>query len=236
MRMRVLGAYVAVAVAVVAVAVEASDDGGSFARALSYDISVQNATRGQIMSPPIAVVHDPTISLFQVGEPASADLAAVAEDADAAGLLAALAGMMGNGVDDYAIADGVVMPGESTTLSVSAQRGCRVLSIVSMLVTTNDAFVGIESMPLHGCGAAITPSASRGTLRIGAVAYDAGSEANTESCDHIPGPPCGSPGVRVTDGAEGFVHVHAGIHGVADLDPAMRDWRNPAAEVRISRR
>lgn len=235
MRMRVFGACLLV-LAVAAVTVEASDEGSALARRLWFDISITNATRGQIMSPPIVVVHDPAISLFEVGQAASADLAAVAEDADAAGLLAYLAGMMGSGVDDYAVADGVVMPGGSATLSVSAQRGCRVLSMVSMLVTTNDAFVGIESVPLHGCGSTITPSASRGPLKIDAVAYDAGSEANTESCDHIPGPPCGSPGVRVTDGAEGFVHVHAGIHGVADLDSAMRDWRNPAAEVRISRR
>ncbi len=30
-----------------------------------------------------------------------------------------------------------------------------------------------------------------------------------------------------------FVHVHAGIHGVADLVPAAHDWRNPVVEVVI---
>jgi hypothetical protein len=34
---------------------------------------------------------------------------------------------------------------------------------------------------------------------------------------------------------EGFVHVHSGIHGGADLDPAMHDWRNPVALVTITR-
>lgn len=201
----------------------------------SYEVTVTNVTRGQIMSPPIVVVHDPAIALFEVGQPASDELAAVAEDADAAGLLAYLAGMTGNGVDDYAIADDVVMPGQSVTLEVDARRGCRVLSLVSMLVTTNDGFVGIDSTPLNGCGTALTPS-SRHRMAIDATAYDAGSEANTESCDDIPGPPCGSHFVRVTDGAEGFVHVHAGIHGIGDLEPAMHDWRNPAAEVWIARR
>ena len=202
---------------------------------MSYEITITNATRGQIMSPPILVVHDPAIKLFEVGQQASEDLAAVAEDADSAGLLAYLAGLSGNGVDDYAIADGVVMPGQSVTLDLDAGRGCRVLSLVSMLVTTNDGFVGLDSTPLHGCGVAITPSRNH-RMAVDAAAYDAGSEANTESCDHIPGPPCGNPGVRVTEGAEGYVHVHAGIHGIADLMPAMQDWRNPAAEVWITRR
>lgn len=202
---------------------------------MSYEVTITNATRGQIMSPPIVVVHDPSIKLFEVGQPASDELAAVAEDADSAGLLALLAGLTGNGVDDYAIADDLVMPGQSVTLEVDAHRSCRALSLVSMLVTTNDAFVGIESTPLNGCGGRTTPARNQ-RLDLEANAYDAGSEANTESCEHIPGPPCGNPFVRVTDGAEGFVHVHAGVHGIGDLIPAMSDWNNPAAEVTITRR
>jgi hypothetical protein len=66
-------------------------------------------------------------------------------------------------------------------------------------------------------------------------AYDAGSEANNEDGDFIPGPPFGSGGVRDTEGAEGFVHIHSGVHGIADLDPAIYDWRNPTAEIRITR-
>jgi hypothetical protein len=34
-------------------------------------------------------------------------------------------------------------------------------------------------------------------------------------------------------GGEGFVHVHRGIHGVGDLKPIGRDWRNPVATVSI---
>ncbi len=58
---------------------------------------------------------------------------------------------------------------------------------------------------------------------------------NSEDCIYIPGPPCGNPGVRDTDGAEGFVHVHPGIHGIADLVPAAHDWRNPVALITIER-
>jgi len=41
----------------------------------------------------------------------------------------------------------------------------------------------------------------------------------------------GSPGI----GGEGFVHIHAGIHGIGDLLPARYDWRNPVAKVVIQR-
>jgi hypothetical protein len=34
---------------------------------------------------------------------------------------------------------------------------------------------------------------------------------------------------------EGFVHVHAGIHGIGDLVAADRDWRNPVAQIAIRR-
>jgi len=101
--------------------------------------------------------------------------------------------------------------------------GARSLTVLGMLVTTNDSFFS-------------------GTERIGpfmtsfdAPAYDAGSEANTQLCDHIPGPPCGSPYVRVTEGAEGFISISSGIRDAGDLDVALHDWRNPTARIVVTR-
>ena len=87
------------------------------------------------------------------------------------------------------------MPGETASAVVEGSAWASQLSVIGMLVTTNDAQ----------------------------------SEANTELCDHIPGPPCGNGGVRVPEGAEGYVHIHAGIHGIGDLAPSQFDWRNPRA-------
>ena len=71
---------------------------------------------------------------------------------------------------------------------------------------------------------------------IGAAVYDAGSEENTESCAHIPGPPCGVHEEGDTTLAPGnYVHIHAGVHGGSDLNPATHDWRNPAAHIIIRR-
>lgn len=107
-------------------------------------------------------------------------------------------------------------------MSFNIDDGKKYLSFASMLVTTNDAFIGANHLDV---------SKSR-TMMLNA--YDAGSEANSEDCDYIPGPPCGT---MAHDPArpEGFVHVHAGIHGGdgSDLDPAMHDWRDPVARLSI---
>jgi hypothetical protein len=191
-----------------------------------YMVTITNLTYDQIISPPVVVVHDGRFRLFQPGQSAGSELAALAED----GMTGPLAGLLevSTGVTDYAVADGGIPPAGSVTVEVSARGLGKMLSLAGMLVSTNDAFVGLDGFTLpSGFAAAF------GATSVDAQAYDAGSEANTESCDHIPGPPCGSPGVRVTDGAEGFVHVHRGIRGVGDLDDSAKDWNNPVASVTV---
>ena len=53
-----------------------------------------------------------------------------------------------------------------------------------------------------------------------------------ELSTHIPGPPFDGSMRDILD-AEGFVHIHPGIHGVGDLDASMYDWRNPGVMVTI---
>jgi hypothetical protein len=186
----------------------------------AYMVTITNLTYNQIISPPVVVVHDDRFRLFQPGQPASDELTALAED----GMTGPLAGLLAvsPGVFDYAVAGGGIPPASSVSVMVRARGNAKLLSLAGMLVSTNDAFAGLDSAPIAAWS-------------IDTPAYDAGSEANTESCEHIPGPPCGSPGMRVTDGAEGFVHVHRGIHGVGSLDESMKDWRNPTARVTIKK-
>jgi len=104
------------------------------------------------------------------------------------------------------------------------------VSLVGMLVTTNDA--------MYAARGGRVPDA--GSLTTYSVAYDAGTEGNNENCRAIPGPPCFSERVRSTPEAEGFVHIHAGVHGIGPafpdgLDPAQHDWRNPLAKITIER-
>lgn len=190
----------------------------------TYEVTITNLTRGQIFSPPVVISHNGNYSLFSLGQPASDQLYPLAEDANTGPLTTQLEGL--NSVFDYTVAGGAVPPGGSITLEIQVKGFKRQITVAGMLVTTNDAFFAI-----HG-----VPAPLAGTQVEFAEAYDAGSEANSESCATVPGPPCGSGGVRDTAGAEGFVFIHAGIHGDGDLIPASDDWRNPVAIITIRRK
>lgn len=187
-----------------------------------YEVIITNMTLAQILSPPLAVAHRPSIHLYQIGEPASEGLAALAEGGDTSTLTDELSGEPG--VCDAVTATDPVLPGGSVRLTLHGSNH-RVLSIASMLVNTNDAFAALDGMPL--------PITRAMATRV-VPAYDAGSEVNDESCDHVPGPACGGEGIN-PEGGEGFVHVHRGVHGVDALDAAEYDWRNPVARIEVRR-
>lgn len=187
-----------------------------------YTITITNLTRGQIFSPPIALVHNEAFKLFTFGEPASGGLTLLAEDGDTQGLMNMAESM--DSIYGYTVAQGMIMPGESVSFDVEVLRSFQYLSVAGMLVTTNDAFFALNGIRVTGLG-----RAAEGEL----AAYDAGTEANSESCADIPGPPCGNGGVRNTAGAEGYVHVHPGIHGGGDIMVSDHDWQNPVAAIRI---
>ena len=182
-----------------------------------WTVTITNATANQIISPPIVVSHSAGMDLFEVGQPASPEIAALAEDADAAGLLDLLDSI--GGINDVQMAGGVLLPGDSVTLTVA--EGQR-LSTLGMLVTTNDTFFALDSVRVQG-----------GRATFHANAYDAGSERNTQRCAHIPGPPCGNGGSRVTGGAEGFVHISPGIVRRGNLRERDFGWDNPVVRVNV---
>jgi len=187
----------------------------------TYEVTITNLTRGQIFSPPIVISHKGNFSLFTLGAPASPQLYSLAEDGLTEPLTDHIATLPS--VFDYAVAEGPLAPGDSVTMEIRTRGRFRFISAAGMLVTTNDAFFAIREGRVPPKGGGI----------IDAEAYDAGSEANSEDCDFIPGPPCEKGGSRDTGNAEGYVHIHAGIHGTGDLIPASDDWRNPVAEITI---
>jgi hypothetical protein len=188
----------------------------SAAGASSFDVTVTNLSN-QILSPPVVVTHQAGASVFKAGQEASPELAALAEDADSEGLIALLGTTAG--VRDVGVGDGVILPGQSMTVTVDAGGASRTFTVLGMLVTTNDSFYSARK-------------AVRKSATFTGPAYDAGSEANTWNCAHIPGPPCGNPGVRVTNGAEGMIKISEGINS-GSLRPY--DWRNPVVQVRVQR-
>lgn len=176
----------------------------------------------QIISPPLVATHTWKARIFIPGDPASTELSMLAEDGDPS----ALATLLGDSdeVLDVAVADGPLLPGATMVFELERRGRFNRVSAVGMLVTTNDAFFGLDNYLVEQ-GAQ--------NQRMSVPAWDAGTEFNNELCGFIPGPPCGSPLVRDTDGAEGFVYVHPGLHGGGDLSPADWNWQNPVVDIRI---
>lgn len=189
-----------------------------------YSVTVTNATKAVQFTPIAAATHNSGIALFELGQPAIAPLADVAESGDISAL-AALLGESGS-VADVASTEGLLEAGASTTFTITTTRRNALFSMAAMLLPTNDSFVALDSVYLP----------FRGSRTYYAHAYDAGSEPNDELCANIPGPFCGGEGRSPDDSnAEGFVHVANGIHGIADVPAQTYDWRGKVAEITITR-
>ncbi len=204
---------------------------GGAANAETFEISITNLTNAQIFSPPLVAAHPSGTAAFSAGQSASAGIEDMAENGATDTLADALEGIGA----DVEQSGGPVLPGDTVTLTLTTGGGNRLISAVGMLVGTNDAFFGLG---------AVRPRGKSNTYRV--VAYDAGTEDNDEICAHIPGPPCAASGNLNPDGAtdEGgnplqldVVHVHRGIQNVGDaaFDSGTYDWRNPVAQITITR-
>jgi len=167
------------------------------------------------------------VSLFETGQPASDELADLAESGNTAPL-ADLLSTLGNNVGDVQTIGGLLAPGATATIRVGARRITGRISIAAMLIPTNDTFVAANAERL--------PRSRGSSTTFYLRAYDAGSEVNDQDCTNIPGPFCGGTGPSpVADDDEGFVHVSNGIHVGGDLTPAIHTWSNPVAKVVITR-
>lgn len=190
----------------------------------TYKITVTNLTRGQPIAPVMAATHQMGMSYFQVGEAPSAELAALAEAGNGKPLAAKL--LVTPGVSDAQVGAGGTGPGKTTTMMVTARRGTDRLSLGAMLGNTNDGFIALRDVALPKGQKVVTYMAD---------GYDAGSESNDELCATVPGPACHGAALSPEDSGEGYVHIHAGVHGIGGLSAAEYDWRNPVAQIVVER-
>jgi hypothetical protein len=197
--------------------------GGSPSSERTWDVTITNLTRpgSQPLSPPLFVVHSTRADVWSVGEIATHPVAAIAEDANNAPAEAAFAQLPGVS-DVFTGAGGPIPPGASRMYTVETSGHANRLSVLTMLVNTNDGFTGLDSLHLRGNGD------TRSTM-----AYDAGSEQNNELAAFIPGPCCNHPFVRDPEGA--LIRMHEGITGRGDLSPGTYGWSGPVARIEISR-
>ena len=215
----------------------------STAYAQKVTVTVQNLTHGSHFTPLLIAAHDGATHLFQLGSAASASLQAMAEGGDITGLVADL-----DAADAvHSSAAGLLAPGDSfTSTELDTGSNNNVLSIVGMVLPTNDGFIGVNSWEI--------PSIP-GTYTMPGLAYDAGTEANDEllGLDNAgalgnagaPGTPSGSAGAggigAASTDTNQTVHIHRGVlgdtnasGGISDFDSRVHRWLNPVARVVIT--
>jgi hypothetical protein len=209
----------------------------------TYEVTIDNLTAGQPMTPPVVATHRAATGIFTVGQPASFALKEIAENGNLAPMIAQLGA--DKHVSDSVAAAAPLVPaglpasafGKSVTLTLTASKGAKFLSWVSMLVCTNDGFTGVNSLRL--------PKDVGDVIVAHTAGYDAGTEVNTEDfadivahCQEFVGVTSGDPGTSTSNPAlaeGGVIHHHPGIAGIADLVPAIHGWTDPVAEITVER-
>jgi len=213
------------------------------ANAVDFDVTIANLTNSIYFTPFLAAAHPAGNNLFVTGQAASANLQAMAEGGDTAGLIADVTALGATIADNPA--GGLLAPAGSTTFNMNTDGTSNDrLSIVAMLLPTNDAFAGLNAIEIP-----VAP----GTYTFDVPAYDSGTEANDElltgggmpGVAGIPGDPSMLTGTGGT-GAAGAdanpnVHIHRGslgdtdaMGGNSDLDSRVHRWLNPVVRVTIT--
>ena len=210
--------------------------------AADLEITVTNLTHGNHFTPILAAAHDSELHLFQAGEKATLALQQMAEGGNITDLASLVNTAEGVTVENPAA--GLLAP-NSRTAAFDLDSGENThLSLVAMMLPTNDAFIGLDSWEIP---------TEPGTYTLNLNAYDAGTEANDEIINGgamageagIPIAPAGNGGT----GATGFsdtasnenVHIHPGVvgdtdpaGGLSDVDSRIHRWLNPVARVVIT--
>ncbi len=204
-------------------------------------VEITNITHGSWFTPLLVVAHRAGVDLFEVGAAASEPLEKVAEAGDIADLQNLAEGF---GATTAVANQTPLGPGQTATVRLNAQAQHR-LSIVGMILPTNDGFVGLDALRLRQLGSG---------RELYLNSYDAGTEINDEllipgAGFNLPGAP-GDPGGHAGSGASGLtsvelnphIHAHPGVvgdsdpaGGPSDFDSGVHRWQDPVARVVIRR-
>lgn len=213
-------------------------NGFGAAGSATYEVTIENLTDGQPLTPALIVTHREPDGLFRVGEAASFGLKEIAENGNLGPMLTRL----GNDkhVSEHALifgAGGPILGHETVVGTVATDRGARYLSWASMLICTNDGFTGIDGARL--------PDKVGDEVSLYTDGYDAGTEMNTEDfadmvppCPVLTNVPSTDPGTGSSDPAlaeGGVIRHHPGIQGGNDLQVAVHGWTDPVARIDIRR-
>lgn len=150
-----------------------------------YTIALENTSRsGAVLTSPLSPVfyatHDSSWQLFSVGAQASAGLEQLAEDGDPSQLATEYSGAAGVGTAAGA-GTGIATPGESIAFSVTPSASAPRLSLATMLVQSNDVFIGTRPEGvalLNPMGMPRSAADVEVDLMASLATWDAGTEAN----------------------------------------------------------
>ncbi len=217
------------------------------AQAVELTVNITNLTQGMLFTPRLLVAHTANVDLFEPGTTASEGLTAIAEGGDTGILAGALDAEFAN--DQRNQTFGGPLAAASTSADYIFETDDHpYLSLVTMLIPTNDAFAGLDHWVIP-----TTP----GTYTVTLNAYDAGTEANDEINSGtstltgpggvalggvgVPGMATPAPtqanlgsggtgvalesvgGVLEDSGAEGSVHIHRNVLGDTDATGGRSD-------------
>ncbi|MGJ8682833.1 spondin domain-containing protein [Paraglaciecola sp.] len=209
--------------------------------AADVTIEIQNLTQGLYFTPIATVAHTSDTSLFEVGEMASPEIQEMAEGGSLAGLTT-----IATSINADVLAEptaGPLGPTAKVSGSFMTADTNTVLSIVAMILPSNDGFIGLDNW---------TIPTEAGTYTVYLNAYDAGTEANDEivggGAPGVPGMPAppfltlgtGGTGVTATE-TNNLIHIHPGnigddsaTEGKSDVTNTIHRWLNPVAKVTVT--
>ncbi|HET7426427.1 MAG TPA: spondin domain-containing protein [Gemmatimonadales bacterium] len=206
-----------------------------------WHVKISNLTTGQPFSPPLWAIHDKKDHLWQVGHQATNGAALIAEDAAAAPLAALLQKdphVLGSAIALPPITDPVtpppIPPGGTREFDIGTRGKFDRVSMIWMLVRTNDGFSGLDSLHIGAYNGKKGKKSNKKKLKdrnITVGAYDAGTEKNNENGDYIPGPPFNHFFVRDMDAQ--FIAPHPGLSANGQL--AQYAWTDPVARIEVTR-
>ena len=216
---------------------------GAAASAADFNVRIVNLTNGIWYTPFLVAAHPVGTSLFTTGQPASASLQAMAEGGDISGLVMDLQALGATIAENPA--GGLLPPAMSADVDLNTDGTSNVLlSVVAMLLPTNDAFAGLNSISIP---------TDPGTYMFDLPAYDAGTEANDElvtgggmpGVAGIPADPGGLTGTGGTGAAAADANTNVHIHrntlgdtdavaGTSDLDSRVHRWLNPVVRIVVT--
>jgi len=200
----------------------------------SFEVTVSNLTNAQPLSPIAVIAHQPGYAVFTIGNAASVALEEMAEGGDNTALLDAA---MTDTLVTVTVSGGApIGPAGSETVTVDlleTDLPNLQISVATMLVNTNDAFTSLNAM--------VDSMVVGDVMTFRSVAYDAGTEADTEMAMTIPGPAGGGTGFDpARDDQADRVAMHSGIVSQDDglatsILTEQHRFDNPVAQIRIER-